>query len=177
MMPCRPVISLLGSATNTLDVPAMYNSVISAPAVSTARGTVRRASTISSPIVDPLSTPPNAKAIVDQKMTSFKLVLGTNAWAPIGGADPNRLHDTAPSTMSTAAGIQLAIAPTLFSHLPTFRPTTFNVTAMTRPVIATAMKYGLLLSPQDCQAGPPMNKALAAAKYSSPGKYGRFDPQ
>ena len=42
--------------------------------------------------------------------------------------------------MSTAAGIQLAIAPTLFNHFPTFKPTTFIVTAMTRPVIATAMK-------------------------------------
>ena len=68
--------------------------------------------------------------MVDQKMTSFRLVLGTNASGGIGVADPKRLHETAPSTISTPAGIQLAIAPTLFSHLPTFNPTTFSVTAM-----------------------------------------------
>src|SRR5580765_8497941 len=83
--------------------------------------------------------------MVDQKMTSFRFVLGTNTGGVNGVADPKRLHDTAPSTMSTAAGIQLAIAPTLFDHA--------------------------------CQAGPPMNSALAAAKYSNPGKYGRFEPQ
>ena len=42
-----------------------------------------------SPIVEPLSGPPNANAIVDQKITSFKLVLGTKAFASIGVADPN----------------------------------------------------------------------------------------
>src|SRR5262249_20508655 len=129
-----------------------------------------------SPIVDPLSTPPNAKAIVDQKMTSFRLVLGANASGGIGVADPNRLHEAAPRTITTPAGIQLAIAPTLCSHVPPFSPTTSIATAMTRRVIATAMKY-LLLEDHSCQAGPPMYSALAAAKYSSPGKYGRFDPQ
>src|SRR5262245_50407391 len=136
---------------------------MSAPAASTARGTVRLASCISSPIVDPLSTPPKANAIVDQKITSFKLVLGTNAGADIGVADPKRRHATMPSTMSASAGIQLAIAPRLFSHLPTFRPTTFSVTARTRPLIDTAMKYALF-DDSDCQDAPPMNNALAAAK-------------
>src|SRR5438552_12719661 len=136
---------------------------MNAPAASTARGTVRRASWISSPIVDPLSTPPNAKAIVDQKITSFRLVLGTKASGGIGVADPKRLHDTAPRTMSRPAGIQLAIAPTLFSHLPTFRPTTVIMTAIARPVIATAIKYTLLVD-QACHDGPPMNSAFAAAK-------------
>src|ERR1700730_9372448 len=126
---------------------------MTAPAASTARGTVRRASWISSPIVDPLSTPPKANAMVDQKMTSFRLVLGTNVCAPSGVADPNRFHDTAPSTMRTAAGIQLAIAPTLANHFPTFSPTTFIVTAMARPVIDTAMKYTLLVD-HPCQDGP-----------------------
>ena len=60
------------------------------PAARIARGTVRRASTISSPIVDALSTPPNANAIVDQKMTSLRLVLGTSDAAVIGVADPKR---------------------------------------------------------------------------------------
>src|SRR5437588_2588377 len=147
---------------------------MNAPAASTARGTVRRASSISSPIVDPLSTPPNAKAIVDQKITSLRLVLGINVCAEIGVADPKRFHEYMPSAIRMNAGIQLAIAPTLFSHFPTFRPTTFIVTAMTSPVMATTMKYVLLVD-HACHAGPPMKSAFAAAKYSSPGKYGRFD--
>ena len=64
-----------------------------AAAVRIARGTVRLASTISSPIVDALSTPPNANAIVDQKMTSLKPVLGISDAAVIGVADPYVIHE------------------------------------------------------------------------------------
>jgi hypothetical protein len=149
---------------------------MTAPAARIARGIVRRASLISSPIVDPLSMPPNAKAIVDQKMMSLRFMLGTNACAFIGVADPNRLQATIPSAISSNAGIHPAIAPTLLSHFPTFSPTTFIVTAVARPIVETAMKYRLL-DDSDCQAGPPMKSAFAAPKYSSPGKYGRFDPQ
>ena len=78
--------------------------------------------------------------MVDQKMTSFRLVLGTSACAFIGVAVPNRLQDTAPRAIRTSAPIQPAIAPTLLSHFPTLSPTTFIVTAMARPVIATRMK-------------------------------------
>src|SRR4051794_18027191 len=118
-----------------------------------ARGTVRRASSISSPIVDPLSTPPNANAIVDQKMMSFRCMLGTSAPPLTGVAAPKRLHAMAPSAISSIAGIQPAIAPALVSHLPTFNPTTFIATVSARPVIETAMKY-VLLEDHDCHAGP-----------------------
>src|ERR1044071_6467232 len=111
------------------------------PAMRIARGTVRCASSISSPIVDPLSTPPNANAIVDQKMTSFRLVLGTRVVELFGVADPTRRQETNAGARTSAATTQLASAPTLFSHLPTLRPTTFIVTAVTRPTDATAMKY------------------------------------
>ena len=134
---------------------------MTAPAASMARGTVRRASSISSPIVDPLSTPPNANAIVDQKITSLRPVLGTSDEGVIGVADPNRYHDTTPRPISSSAGIHPAIAPTLFSHLPTFSPTTFIVTAIARPTTATAMKYVLLVD-SACHEGPPMKSALAA---------------
>src|SRR6266851_8959310 len=149
---------------------------MTAPAARIALGTVRRASLISSPIVDPLSTPPNAKAIVDQKMTSLRLVLGINVACVIGVAEPCRRHEIAPSTISTIAGIHAAIAPTLFSHFPTLRPTTFMVTAIARPTVETTMKY-VRLEASDCHDGPPMYSAFAAAKYSRPGKYGRLDPQ
>jgi hypothetical protein len=73
-------------------------------------------------------------------MTSLRLVLGTSVCALIGVADPKRSHATLPSAINSAAALQLAIAPTLFSHLPTFSPTTFIVTAIARPTDATAMK-------------------------------------
>ena len=38
------------------------------------------------------------------------------------------------------------------------------------------MKYVLLVD-SAWHDGPPMNSAFAAAKYSRPGKYGRFEPQ
>src|SRR5436853_321112 len=121
----------------------MYSTVMTAPAARIARGTVRRASTISSPIVDALSTPPNANAIVDQKMTSFNVVLGTSERGVIGVAAPKRIQAIAPKAINANAGIQLATAPTLVSHLPTFRPTTFSTTATPRPASETAMKYML----------------------------------
>src|SRR6185436_11283704 len=117
----------------------------------------------SSPMVAPLSTPPNAKAIVDQKMTSLKLVLGTMASAVSGVADPNRIHEIAPSTINTVAEAQPAIAPALLSHLPTSRPTTLSVTVTRRPAIATAMKYELCEA-SGCHDAPPMKSAFAAAK-------------
>ena len=176
MIPCSPEICSFGSASSMARVPAIYRMVMTAPAARIARGTVRRASTISSPIVDPLSTPPNANAIVDQKITSLSVVLGASAPSVIGVADPNRIQDTAPKTMRKVPTIQPAVAPALFSHLPTFNPTTFITTASVRPASATAMKYGLR-SARNCQRAPPTNSTLAAAKYSRPGKYGRFDPQ
>src|SRR5262245_64217597 len=109
-------------------------------AATTARGMVRRASRISSAIVDPLSTPPKANAIVDQKITSFRLVLGTSDAASIGVADPKRLQDTAPSTINRPATIHAAMPPALFSHLPTSSPRTLTVTANVRPIIDAVMK-------------------------------------
>ena len=91
-------------------------------------------------MVEALSTPPNANAIVDQKITSLRSVLGTNEAAGIGVAEPYRDQESHPRTTSAPAGTQLAIAPTLFSHFPTFRPTTLRVTVRTRPAIATAVK-------------------------------------
>ena len=67
-------------------------------------------------------------------------MLGTKACASIGVADPKRRQAMTPSTINNDAGIQLAIAPTFISHLPTFSPTTFNVTARASPAIDAMMK-------------------------------------
>src|SRR5712692_4313255 len=109
-------------------------------AVRMARGTVRRASTISSPIVDPLSTPPKAKAIVDQKMTSLRPVLGTSDRAVIGVADPYLIHEKNPNARRSEIGTHAASAPTFVSHFPMFKPTTLSATAAVRPTTDTARK-------------------------------------
>ena len=54
-----------------------------------------------------------AKAIVVQKMTSFKLVLGASVCTVIGVAAPNRRHEIAPRTISRGfcsrtAGVMIA---------------------------------------------------------------------
>src|SRR6185369_16210952 len=118
---------------------------MSTPAAMTARGTVRRASTISSPIVDALSTPPNANAIVDRKTKSFNAAPGFNDAAVIGVAEPYLVHEYKPNAISRPMGIQPATAPALLSHFPTFNPTMLRTTATARPATATAMKYGGLV--------------------------------
>ena len=176
MMPWSPEICCFGIASRTANVPARYNSVMTTAAASTARGIVRRGSRISSPIVDALSTPPKANAIVDQKMTSLRLMPGTSDAVFIGVADPNRIHEIAPSVISSPADIHAEMAPTLLSHLPMSTPTTLIVTAKARPMIDTVMKYAPLAD-NACHDGPPTNSRFPAAKYSSDGKYGRFVPQ
>src|SRR5215467_6186919 len=143
---------------------------MSTPAAITARGTVLRASTISSPIVDALSTPPKAKAIVDRKRRSFSPVPGTSELAVIGVAGPYFVHEYSPNAIRSAMGIQPAMAPALLSHFPTFRPTTLSRTAIARPTTDTAMKYRGFAPYAWAADGPATYSALAPAKYSSPGK-------
>src|SRR5260221_12347769 len=145
-------------------------------AVRMARGNVRLASTISSPIVDAFSTPAKAKAIVDQKITSLRPVLGISDCRVMGVADPYFIQEKNPNASSRHSGTHAASAPTFVSHLPMFRPTTLSATAAVRPNTDTARKYVLLVE-SAWTDGPPMNSALAAAKYNSPGKYGRLDDQ
>src|SRR5438128_12185951 len=101
--------------------------------------------------------------MVDQKITSFRLVLGTNALAVIVVAEPCRLHEIDPITIRSPAGVHPASAPTLFNHLPTLSPTTFKVAAISNPIVAAMMKYVLFVE-SACQDDPPMNNAFPAAK-------------
>jgi hypothetical protein len=61
--------SSAGTSTSTATVPAMYMSAINAPAAKTARGSVRRGSRTSALIAETSSSPVNANAICDQKLT------------------------------------------------------------------------------------------------------------
>ena len=58
------------------------------PANSRAKGIERRGSFISSPIKDAVSQPPRAKVSTDQKMMSFKCMLGVIECMVNGVADP-----------------------------------------------------------------------------------------
>src|SRR3974377_1238064 len=114
--------------------------VMTAAAVKIALGRVRRASTSPSPVVEALSTPANANAIVDQKMTSFRPVLGSSDCALIGVADPYFIQEYDPNAISSDTGTQPARALVLVLHLPTSRPTMFRPTATARPRNDTTRK-------------------------------------
>ena len=90
---------------------------------------LRRGSRISSPIIEPLSSPLRENAIVDQKTMSLSRVLGTRLSGVNGVADPKRYQETTASAMRKIAGTQSPTAPALWSHLPTASPRTLSVTA------------------------------------------------
>ena len=94
----------------------------------------------------------------------------------MGVADPYFVHEYRPNATRNPIGIHPAIAPALLSHLAMLSPTTFRMTAIARPMTENTMKYGALAE-SDWAERPPTKSALAAAKYSSPGKYGRFVDQ
>ncbi len=137
--------------------------VVSAPAISSARGMFLRAFSISSPSIDALSRPLSENAIVDQKMMSLRCVLGTNDFAVNGVADPKSDADAIPMPTSTIAGIQSPSAPRLCSHFPMLSPRMLSPTATPSAINEKMMKYGWLF----CSASkrcPKMKSAFAAVK-------------
>ena len=88
-----------------------------------------RASLISSPIIEALSSPLREKAMVDQNTMSLSRVLGIRVSALNSVAEPKRLHATTASTISNRPGIQRPTAPRLCSHLPTASPRTLRPAA------------------------------------------------
>ena len=149
---------------------------IAGAAIANPKGIERRGLRISPPTNEIASGPVHAKAITDQKMTSFNWNPGRIVCALIGIAGPNFHHASTPSPMRINVAVQRVAAPTLLSHFPTSRPNTLTTVASVRPKTATPMKYhGESAS---APPSPPVTKsALPAAKYSSAGKYGRFDVQ
>src|SRR5260370_25242698 len=90
-----------------------------------AQGTVRRVFLVSTHMKEAVSQPPKAKVKDDQKIMSLKRVLGIMVVALKEVAEPKRCHAMAPMPMMITTGSHIATAPTLCSHLPTLRPTTF----------------------------------------------------
>src|SRR5580692_3791964 len=66
--PSGPLTAELGAATSSANVPEMYPTARTVPPTRMANGILRRGFSISSPIAEPDSTPPNAKKTLDQKM-------------------------------------------------------------------------------------------------------------
>lgn len=90
---------------------------------------------------DPASRPLKPNAIVAQKISSLNPVLGRRLAAVIGVAGPYLRPTMRPITISTVRVSQLASAPMLFSHLPTWSPTMFNTVARLNPTSDTEIKY------------------------------------
>ena len=106
---------------------------MSAPTTRRARGRFRRGSRISSPRNEAVSIPPNANAIVEKKRASLRPTEGMRCAAEKDVAEPNRAKTTAPETTRTIAGIHVATAAALCSHVPYLRPRTFTAEATITP--------------------------------------------
>ena len=100
------------------------------PPTRIAQGITRRGFSISSPIADPASTPPNAKKTLDQKTALLRLQCGISAAAVKWIAGPKRTYDAAASSISALNGSRLPSELMLFSHLPTFTPRMFSSVMM-----------------------------------------------
>src|ERR1700722_10338907 len=111
-----------------------------APPKKSARGMVRRGLSISSPMNEPVSQPPKAKKMVDQKMAFLRDRCGVKAEAVKWVAGPKRAAETAASTTRMRMGSQLPVEQTLLSHLPASRPTMLTKVMMASQITAKDMK-------------------------------------
>ena len=114
--------------------------MINAPAASRARGSVRLGATISPASSGATSSPANAKAREDHRVSSLSPACGRQAAGSSAMAGPPRTHATAPTAISIATGIQVPTAPALCSHLPTLSPTRCRAKAIAIPPRVTEMK-------------------------------------
>src|SRR5271165_2894542 len=112
-----------------------------APAVISARGTVRRASLISSPMNDAASAPLKAYRRVAHTPNTPGLSEGAMLVASKLVAEPNFIQATTATAHNRATGIHVPCEPTLFSHLPMLSPTTFRASASPTPKNENPMKY------------------------------------
>src|SRR5262249_16895694 len=126
-----------------------------APATIRARGIVRRASLISSPMNEAASEPLKAYRMVAQTPSVVKLNEGVKLGAVKDVEEPNFAHAIIVTTHNRLTGIQTPSAPRLLSHLPIFRPTMLRASASPTPKNEKAMKYHGLRC-KAVQRVPPM---------------------
>src|SRR3954468_22813004 len=159
-----------GTANSTDADPAMYTSVVAAPAMKTPRGMVRSGSLISCPISEVISKPEKAKHIADQSDTvSSSAPRGTIVAAVNGVADPKRVNARRPQPINKPAGIHTPRLPAFCSHLPQRRPMMLMPAAIQIPTRTNSTEYHRD-SPSGCQAPPPIAARLAAPNSSREGK-------
>src|SRR5262245_15822325 len=130
---------------------------------SSALGTVRLGSLISSPMNDAASGPVSAKAIAEKKVTSLSEKPGTRPLRGNEVAEPKRQSTSPAAAMSEKVASQRVIAPMLFNHLPSSRPKTLSSVARARASSENAMKKALLFDKERAPS-PPRNRAFPAAK-------------
>ena len=115
-------------------------SAMSGAEAKMARGMVRRASRISSPMNEADSKPVRAKAMVAQKIRSRRCRPGVRLSRLKVVAGPSRSQAVAPIPISRSVATQRACAPAVFSHLPTCSPTRLSQVPSASPRVEATMK-------------------------------------
>src|SRR5450432_4064057 len=87
-----------------------------------ANGMFRRGFSISSPMAEPDSTPPNAKKTLDQNMALSSDLWGMRLATEKCVAEPKRAYESAARMSSAESGMMLPRELMLFSHLPKLTP-------------------------------------------------------
>ena len=93
---------------------------------------------------DAASMPVRANVMADQKIRSLMLDTETIVSSVNSVAEPNVDHAASPIAARMSTASQRAIAPALFSHLPTFMPTTFMKVATPSRAMAVRVMNVLL---------------------------------
>ena len=90
-------------------------------------------------MIEPVSTPPKANAMVDQKIMSFRLVLGRNAAASIGVAEPTSISV---NTFGTSKLSDDAIVKLIRAHFDLRPRGLIRMLDLKRPIYRKTAAYG-----------------------------------
>src|SRR5215208_1505028 len=138
---------MLTSPTGTIHssaaVPKMYAAAINGADTSTERGSVRRGSRTSPPIVLDSSSPANANAIDAHRLSPCRLPrFGTTLAVVTGFAEgrPVAMNATASATMITP-GTYVPMPPAFCSHLPVPTPMMLSPAAAQRQTSVAGSTY------------------------------------
>src|SRR5215218_3579079 len=146
-MLCRSPETMLTSPAGTIHssaaVPRMYAAAINGADTRTERGSVRRGSRTSPPMLLDSSSPANANAIDAHRLIPCRLPrFGTTLVGVSEFADgrPIAMNATANATMITP-GTYVPIPPAFWSHLPVPTPTMLSPAASQRQTSVAGSTY------------------------------------
>src|SRR5579863_5331463 len=151
--PCTAPISFCGTASSKESVATTYKIPDNSPPHSTALGTFRLGSSISSPITDASSSPTSPKQIKPNELIRCQSLARTLKSAACNIPPWDRSTPRARPT-STTLVIAVPIPPKLLIHFPTLRPRIFSqIITQSRTTDITATYT--LSEPSICVRAPP----------------------